>query len=98
MDNAIEQIIKLLSAIDEALKDTDLTRAAPGLSIFPGGDLNLSDSNAIGITFQFNGNIFESPEQRKYDSAFDELISSMNSQDKSREKLQELLSEWEDDD
>jgi len=98
MDNPIEQIIKLLAAVDEAIKDSDLTRANPGVSIIPSGDLNLSEVNTIGITFKFNGNILGSTEQRRYDSAFEEMISSMESQDKNSNKLKELMSEWEEDD
>jgi hypothetical protein len=95
MENPIDQIQKLLEAIDAAISDIELSRATPGVTLIPGGDVNLPSTNTIGITFKLNGDILLSPEQRRVNSEFDQLISNMERDETSKSKLGELLSEWD---
>lgn len=95
MDNPIEQINKLLKAIDEAIADLELSRAIPGITLITESDD--PNSNTIGLTFKFEGDIFASPEQRRVDSLFDQLISSMESNETSEDKLKKLIEDWEEE-
>ena len=92
----MEQISRLLKAIDQAIADLDLSRAIPGITLIPeSDDLN---SNTIGLTFKFEGDILASPEQRRVNSLFDQLISSMESDETSEGKLKKLIEDWEEGD
>jgi hypothetical protein len=92
--NPAEQFAKLLRAVDKAIEDMDLSRAIPGVSLV----LDQSEHpDTIGITFRFDGDILASPEQRKMDSIFEQIVSSMESQDKVNQKLNSLLEDWKED-
>jgi|GEM_PF-3044776 len=93
MQNPMDQIQKLLEAIDAAISDIEFSRATPGVALIPSGDAN--SPNTIGITFKLNGDILLSPEQRRVNSEFDQLISNMEQNEASESKLADLLSDWD---
>jgi len=92
----MDSIRKLMSSIDNALKDIHITRV--GFNVLPGEN---NEHDSIAMVFQVQKEAFATDDQIKIDSEFEDLISNILHEEREVKKIDEIkriANEWMDED